>query len=285
MFAHKPAPVQVSFAGYPESSGVDAIGYRISDRWLEAMPVADYKSQDRLPRSVRPDLGILHPTSGLFLIDSFWCYDPCGIDLPVNELPARECGRITFGSLTNFCKVNDPALRLWAQILRAAKDSRLVLLCRPGSHRLRVTELLTREGIEAARVDFVEPCARKSYLETYHRLDVMLDTFPYGGHTTSLDALWMGVPMVSLTGKTPVSRAGLSILNNLGLPELIADSAEDYVRIATDLAGDLPRLGQLRATLRRRMETSLLMDGPQFTRQIEAAYRAVWQHWCAKELR
>jgi predicted O-linked N-acetylglucosamine transferase (SPINDLY family) len=114
----------------------------------------------------------------------------------------------------------------------------------------------------------------------YHRLDIVLDTFPYNGHTTSLDALWMGVPVVSLAGRTPVSRAGLSQLTNLGLPELVAHSEDDYVRIAVELAGDLPRLGQLRSTLRERMENSVLTDAPRFARNVEAAYRKMWQAWC-----
>jgi protein O-GlcNAc transferase len=131
--------------------------------------------------------------------------------------------------------------------------------------------------VAAHRVEFVEFCPRREYLELYHRLDMVLDTFPYNGHTTSLDALWMGVPVVSLAGRTPVSRAGLSQLTNLGLPELAAHSEEDYVRIAVDLAGNLPRLAQLRSTLRDRMMNSVLMDAPRFARQVEQAYRKMWR--------
>jgi predicted O-linked N-acetylglucosamine transferase (SPINDLY family) len=135
--------------------------------------------------------------------------------------------------------------------------------------------------VEARRVEFFELLPRREYLELYHRLDIVLDTFPYNGHTTSLDALWMGVPVVSLAGDAPVSRAGLSQLTNLGLPELVAHSEEDYVRIAAELADDFPRLAQLRATLRHRMENSVLMDAPRFARNVEAAYRSMWQTWCA----
>ena len=115
----------------------------------------------------------------------------------------------------------------------------------------------------------------------YHRLDFALDPFPYGGHTTSLDALWMGVPIVTLAGERPVSRAGLSILNNLGLQELVTSTEDGYVDIAVNLANDLPRLAELRRSLRSRMEKSVLMDAPRFTRQIEEAYRAMWREWCA----
>ncbi len=120
------------------------------------------------------------------------------------------------------------------------------------------------------------------YFNVYQRIDVALDPFPYGGGTTTCDALWMGVPVVSLAGQTAVGRGGLSILSNLGLPELVAHDAEQYVRIAEGLANDLPRLSNLRATLRQRMQDSPLMDAPRFARNVEAAYREMWRHWCVR---
>jgi predicted O-linked N-acetylglucosamine transferase (SPINDLY family) len=264
VFARQPAPVQVSFAGYPASAGVEGIEYRISDRWLEA------DAERRAGEHV-------------FFIDTFWCYDPCGMEVAVNELPAKRNGHVTFGSLNNFCKINDDVLRLWARVLAAVKDSRLLLLSAPGSHRQRTLDFLASHGAEPAQVQFVAPGRRREYLELYHRVDVALDPFPYGGHTTSLDALWMGVPVVSLAGKTSVSRAGLSILNNLGLPELVTFSEEEYVRIARELAADFPRMAELREILRAKMEASVLMDGPRFARQIEVAYRSMWREWCANQ--
>jgi len=257
--------VQVSFAGYPESAGLEAIEHRISDRHLERDPAG--QETGRRER--------------LSLLDSFWCYDPCGMEVNVNPLPAQETGAVTFGCLNNFCKVNEPVLRLWARVLGKVAGSSLLLLARVGSHRQRTLETLERAGVDARRVKFVENRARRDYLELYHRLDIVLDTFPYNGHTTSLDALWMGVPVVSLAGETPVSRAGLSQLTNLGLPELVARSETEFVNIADRLARDFPRLAQLRATLRGRMQTSVLMDAPRFTRQIEQAYRSMWERWCA----
>jgi len=173
-------------------------------------------------------------------------------------------------------------LKLWARVLKRVPDSRLVLLTGFGSHRQRTVNFLAEGGIEAHRVEFVPPCPRREYLERYHSVDIALDPFPYGGHTTSLDALWMGVPVVSLAGERAVSRAGLSILNNLSLSELVAFSEDEYVKTAADLAGDVPRLGELRRTLRSRMEASVLMDGPRFARNIEAAYRAMWRRWCGE---
>jgi len=269
VFARRPAPVQVSFAGYPASTGLEAIRYRISDAFLEGgLTKGGGEESERV-----------------FLIDSFWCYDPCGIELPVNALPAEERGYVTFGSLNNFCKINDPLLKLWARLLRAVPGSRLMLLTGAGAHRQRTVEFLKDEGVESGRVEFAERRPRQEYLALYHEVDLVLDPFPYGGHTTTLDALWMGVPVVSLAGETTVSRAGWSILSNLGLPELVAFSGDDYLALAQRLAEDRPRLAELRATLRSRLEKSVLMNGEHFTRQIEAAYRAMWREWCAEALR
>jgi predicted O-linked N-acetylglucosamine transferase (SPINDLY family) len=307
VFAREPAPVQVSFAGYPGSTGLDAIPHRISDQWLESelqtqdakhcgagfqpasspIPQAgclhhnpDLEMQDDRERGIDPASCDLHPASGAFLIDTFWCYDPCGIDISINELPANESGHITFGSLNNFSKINHPVLELWARVLQKVPESQLLLLCPQGSHRQRTLEVLRHKGIADDRVEFADPRPRREYLELYHRVDLMLDPFPYGGHTTSLDALWMGVPVVSLAGPQIVSRAGLSQLSNLGLQELVALTEDDYVRIAADLATDLPRLADLRTTLRSRMQASVLMNGERFARGIERAFRAMWRRWC-----
>lgn len=264
VFSRRPAPVQVSFAGYPAGTAADAIEYRISDRYLEGGVTKNAEGRERI-----------------FWIDSFWCYDPCGMEEEISGSPAKASGRVTFGSLNNYCKVNDPVLKLWARLLAKVEDSRLMILSPRGSHRQHAMSMFAAEGVAEDRIEFVEPCARGSYLKLYHRIDVALDPFPYNGHTTSLDALWMGVPVVSLSGERPVSRAGLSQLSNLGLRELIAFSEDEYVEIAMRLAHDIPRLDELRRTLRSRMEGSVLMDAPRFAHGIEAAYRAMWQQWCA----
>jgi predicted O-linked N-acetylglucosamine transferase (SPINDLY family) len=267
VFAHQPAPVQVSFAGYPESTGLETIEYRISDRWLEAGGSA------------------FRRTERVHLIESFWCYEPHAGALQVNALPAKESGYVTFGSLNSFCKINEPLLELWAQVLGSVEGSRLVLLAGAGAHRQWLTDFLESKGVAAQRVEFVERRPRHEYLELYHRLDAVLDPFPYNGHSTSLDALWMGVPVVTQAGRTCVSRGGLSILSNLGLSELVGHSGEEYVRIAVELARDLPRLAGWRAALRARMQASVLMDAPRFARNIETAYRAMWRDWCARQAR
>jgi protein O-GlcNAc transferase len=266
VFARKPAPVQATFAGYPGTTGLSAIDFRLTDPYLDPQGSNDaYYSE----KSIR-------------LPHSFWCYDARAMELAagpgVNPLPAIANGYITFGCLNNFCKVNDLTLSLWARVLHGTKNSRLVLLCPMGDHRKRVLERL---NLPADRVEFVTTQERKIYLQTYHRIDLGLDTFPYNGHTTSLDSLWMGVPVVSLMGKTVVSRAGFSQSSNLGLAdELVAKTADQFVEITTLLAANPARLSELRRTLRHRMEKSPLMNSKAFARDVESAYRQMFRQWC-----
>ena len=142
-------------------------------------------------------------------------------------------------------------------------------------------DVLAKHGISSERITFFDKQPLRKYMELYHQIDLCLDTLPYNGHTTSLDAFWMGVPVITMTGQTVVGRAGLSQLRNLGLPELIAENGDLFVRIAVELAGNVYRLSHLRQTLRARMLASPLMDAPRFARGIEAAYRSMWQRWCS----
>ena len=211
----------------------------------------------------------------LRLPDSFWCYDPLNDEPSVNALPALERGFVTFGCLNNFCKVNLGVLKLRSRVLNTCEHSRLILLAAAGSHREETLRQLEREGIARDRITFAAHQPRQQYLELYHQIDLSLDTVPYNGHTTSLDSFWMGVPVITLVGQTVVGRAGLSQLTNLGLPELIAESPDDFVRIATVFGSDLSRLSRLR----ERMRNSPLMDGPRFAQNVETAYRSAWSEW------
>jgi predicted O-linked N-acetylglucosamine transferase (SPINDLY family) len=265
VFAQKPAPVQATFAGYPGSTGLSTIDYRLSDPYLD--PLGSDES--------------IFSEKTLRLAHSFWCYDPTdGRDIPITPLPALGPNVFTFGCLNNPCKVNDDVLALWSNVLRQVPNSRLLLLAPPSSYRTRTLERFSQERIDPARIEFVGRLSHQDYIKVFHRIDLGLDTFPYNGHTTSLDSLWMGVPVITLVGNTPVARAGWCQLSNLGLGELAAKTAEQFVQIAAALAKDLPRLEQLRSTLRQRMEQSPLMDAPYFARNIEAAYRQMWRNWC-----
>jgi len=262
VFAEKPAPIQVTWLGYPGTTGVKAMDYRLTDPYLDP-----------------PGTDSFYTEHSIRLPESFWCYDPLTDEPPVNPLPADAAGFVTFGCLNNFCKVTDPVLDLWAQVLRSVPNSKLLLLAPVGSARTRVK---ARLGLVSDRVEFVAYQPRCDYLELYHRIDIGLDTFPYNGHTTSLDALWMGVPVISRTGSTVVSRAGLSLMTNLNLPELVADTNDQFARLATSLANDRKRLAILRSGLRARMQRSPLMDAARFAKNMEGAYRLMWQSWCQK---
>jgi protein O-GlcNAc transferase len=196
-------------------------------------------------------------------------------------LPATTNGYVTFGSFNTFCKVNDAVLKLWARVLRTVDCSRLVLLAPEGRPRERVLGLLSQEGVAPDRIRFVSFRPRREYLLLYHQIDIVLDTFPADGHTTSLDGYWMGVPVVTLVGETAIGRAGLCQLTNLGLTELIAHSGDDFASISANLASDVARLTQLRCTLRSRLEHSPLMDAPRFARNVEDVFRRMWRDWCA----
>jgi predicted O-linked N-acetylglucosamine transferase (SPINDLY family) len=264
VFAQKPAPVQATFAGYPGSTGLDTIDYRLTDPYLDPPGLNDR----------------FYSETSIRLTNSFWCYDAANTKLDVNPLPAQTRDYFTFACLNNFCKVNEPVLKLWARVLRRVEHSRLIMLCPEGSHRQALLEIFQREGVQPDRIELAASRPRSRYFEIYHRIDLALDTFPYNGHTTSLDSFWMGVPVVTLVGKTVVGRAGLSQSTNLGLPEVVAHTPEQFVEIAAGLAENLPRLAELRRTLRRRMQESPLLDASGFARSIESSYRQMWRHWC-----
>ena len=265
VFARKPAPVQMTYLAYCSSTGLDTVDYRLTDPYLDppGMDESVYTEQTvRLP-------------------ETYWCYQQSVATPEVGPPPALRQGFVTFGCLNNFCKISAGALAVWAEILRAVPHSQLLLHAHEGSHRQELQGRLAREGIAAGRVRFAGKTSVEAYFELYQQIDIALDPFPYNGGTTTCDTLWMGVPVVSLAGQTGVGRAGLSILSNIGLPELVARSEVEYVRIAVALAEDIGRLGALRATLRGRMERSPLMDAPRFARGVEAAYRQMWRKWCA----
>jgi len=265
LFARQPAPVQVTYLAYVGTTGLPTIHCRLTDPCL-----------DPAPEMLRN-----YTEESVLLPETYWCYQPLRTTPEVTPLPAARNAGVTFGSLNNFCKVSELTLDAWAAILRAVPESRLLLHARPGSHRQRVIDFLAQRGIAAQRVAFDAGRPLDEYLQLYQQIDVALDPFPYGGGTTTCDALWMGCPVVSLAGPTAVGRGGVSILSNIGLAELVAQDVEQYVRIAVECARDLPRLSYLRETLRPRMQQSPLMDAPRFARHVEAAYRDMWRRWCS----
>jgi predicted O-linked N-acetylglucosamine transferase (SPINDLY family) len=184
---------------------------------------------------------------------------------------------VTFGSLNNLAKISDEVLAVWCRLLAAVPDARIALRTGAGrSAEDRIRDCLTRDSIAEDRLVLIGPTAtRFDYMKFYHAIDVALDPFPYSGVTTTCDALWMGVPVVSLSGRIGAARQGVRFLRTVGLDELVAETADDYVRFAAGLAGDLPRLSALRASLRERMSRSPLLDSKRLTRNLESAYRAM----------
>ncbi|WP_321901580.1 O-linked N-acetylglucosamine transferase, SPINDLY family protein [Paraburkholderia tropica] len=275
VFARRPAPVQVAWLAYPGTTGSPAMDWRFSDPWLD-------------PRDV-PNLDAQYTERTLRLPDTFWCYDAQAPGIAVSALPALSASLITFGCLNNPCKLTDATFALWSGVFAALREAgqrtRLVLMAPPGSARERLNARLAAHGIDPAQVNYVGFQSRDDYLRTWSQIDIALDTFPYNGHTTSLDAFWMGVPVPTRVGRTAHARAGLSLLSNLGLPELAAQSNAEYAEIVVSLARDLPRLAALRAGLRARMEASPLMDGARFARGMEAAFHEIWRDWCERALR
>jgi predicted O-linked N-acetylglucosamine transferase (SPINDLY family) len=208
-----------------------------------------------------------------------WCYDPLA-DIAVNELPAMARGQVTFGCLNNFRKVSSAALMLWAQVLRSVPQSRLRLVASLGKARARVRHVFEQAGIDAERIQFVGYAPRELYLQEYQQIDCCLDTLPYNGGTTSLDALWMGVPVITLVGTMVTGRSGKALAHNLEMPELVSTSPDEYVARAVDFVSDLRRLAEIRRGLRSRLESSPLMNPARFARNLEQAYREMWQRWC-----
>jgi len=265
VFAEQPAPVQFCWLAYPGTTGLTSIGYRITDRYLDPPELGDGPYSER----------------SVVLPDTFWCYDPLTSEVDAGPLPALANGFVTFGCLNHFRKINDGILKLWAEVLNAVQNSRLVLLAPAGEARSRICQQFESQGVDRDRIDFVSRRPRLEYLRLYQKIDICLDTHPCGGHTTSLDAFWMGVPVVSLSGPLLVGRAAITFAANLELDELVLQTASDLVNRAKNLAADLSRLQQLRCELRTKMQSSPLMDGPRFVRNLEAAYRAAWRIWCA----
>jgi predicted O-linked N-acetylglucosamine transferase (SPINDLY family) len=266
VFARKPAPVQVSYLGYPDTTGLAAMDYLLGDRWM--LPVAEAH---------------LRSEHGWWLPDTALCFMPPDLPVSVGPLPAVTNGHVTFGCLNKADKVNAQVLECWARILGAVPGSRLLLQSKHYGDPQFATQCRARLaalGIDASRVELVGRLSWREHMETYNRVDIALDPFPYNGTTTSVEGLWMGVPLLSLKGDRLVAHMGESILANAGLMEWIAADEDDYVARAVAFAADLQGLSALRAGLRERLLSSPLCDAPRFARHFEAALRGMWRRWC-----
>jgi protein O-GlcNAc transferase len=267
MFARRPAPVQIAYLGYPTTTGLAAMDYAVSDVHLDPPGAGEQFYTEKLLR----------------LPETLWCYKPPQGCPQVNELPALSNGFVTFGSLNNFAKTNDGVMEIWGRILNAVPGSKLAVMLEGGAvGNPSVMARFAHFGITADRLLIFSSRPRLKYLELYHQIDIALDPFPCPGHTTNFDAVWMGVPIVTLPGQTTISRGGVTVLSNLGLTNLIASSREQYIQIAVGLSRDLQSLAKLRASLRERMRGSPLVDAVRYAKNLELLLRDAWKHWCAE---
>lgn len=261
--ARRLAPLQINYLGYPATTGLSTIDYRIVDAITDPPGIADQLHSEKLLR----------------LPGGFLTYQPASAASPVAPPPCLSNGFVTFGTFNNINKVNDNVVDVWSRILHEVPDSRLMLkgeaMGFPRS-RQRVLDQFAARGVAPAQLVLNHWQDVAGHLNSFAALDIGLDPFPYNGTTTTCETLWMGVPVVTLLGDRHSGRVGASLLIQLGMPELVCDSVDTYVQTAVELALDPQRLASLRASLRERMQASPLLDHAGFTRKLEAAYRDVW---------
>ena len=267
LFAGKPAPLQITWLGYPATTGIATIDYRLTDS------VADPEGAEHC-----------YSEELIRLSDGFLCYTPPAETPPVAPPPVVENGFITFGSFNNLAKINQRVIATWSELLKLLPDSRMYIKNPSLSDNAtadRYLALFDLHGIPAERVMLqgLAPTMNE-HLDCYRHIDISLDTFPYNGTTTTCEALYMGVPVITVTGNSHAGRVGTSILSSLGLEESIASTQDDYIRKAAALAGDQDRLTELRLTIRSTMESSPLCKGDAFAQKMEQCYRKIWKDWC-----
>ena len=268
VFARKPAPIQVTWLGIPQTTGLDCMDYRLTNPLMDPVGLTESIHTEQLLRLPNGDVA--------FDADSTW---PA-----VNALPAATNGYLTFASFNNLTKVNPTVISAWAQILREAPGAKLLIAASgdPGDEiSLAFRARLSSHGVEAGRVQFAGRQNLDGFLRLHHRVDVALDPFPCSGVTTTLQSLWMGVPVITLAGDTSRSRGGVGILGRLGLETLVATTQDQYIATAVGLAADFNYLATLRRSLRGRLEASPFCHPLTVTRDLESGYESIWRRWCA----
>ncbi len=265
IFTHRPAPVQMSWLGYPNTTGLSCIDYRVTDSFADPPGQTEHLHSEKLWR----------------LDPCFLCYQPIEKTPDVTDLPCLKGEPITFGSFNDLGKIRPTTISLWSSVLKAVPESRLLLKTRQFDSQWapeNLTAAFEREGVPPNRLILLgrDPTLGE-HLKKYSRIDIALDTYPYHGTTTSCDALWMGVPLITLAGKTHVSRVGMSLLNAVGLPELAADSPEEFVLAASKLASDPTQLAEIRSSLRSRLQNSPLGDPSAFAQRFGEMLVGVFQ--------
>ena len=271
VFAQKPSPVQVTWLGYPNTTGLSAIDYRFTD--IIADPIGEADD--------------LHSETLLRLPNGFQCYQGNEKILVDIELPQKRREQITFGSFNNVSKITPEVIKTWSKILHAVPTSRLVLkLPKLDSNTTYYHELFMQEGIAKERTEFYQRLpSMEDHLGLYNAIDISLDPFPYNGATTTCEALWMGVPVVTLLGDRHVGRVGASILSNVGLTDFIAHDINSYIDLAVEMSANTSYLQKIRAGLRERMQSAPLCDALSFASDVETAYQNMWRKYQLKVIK
>lgn len=262
-FAHKPAPIQASWMGYPGTTGLQAMDYHLCDRFFIPPGELDWQFTEK---------SAFLPASAIFQPDE---HAPL-----VNSLPAQEKGCITYGSFNRPNKLNPSVIALWSMLLRSIPNARMVLGAIPPDCQDALIQSFAHEDIEPSRLTFYPRSNMQDYLALHHQVDVCLDSYPYGGGTTTAHAAWMGVPTLTLAGETPPSRSGATFMNQLGLNGFIATSIEDFVEKGKYWAEHIAELAALRLEMRTRFNASAMGQPEPYTDSLEATLRAMWQRWC-----
>ena len=265
VFARKPAPVQVTWLGYPTTTGMSSIDYRITDGVSDPAGIAEAFHSETLPR----------------LPGCQWCYRPSREAPPLSESPAKRSGHVTFGSFNNVAKLNGEVLALWGRVMKALPNAAITVVgITDHSNQLRIASALVTNGAHPAQITLRGALPTAEFWRIREDIDIVLDAFPYNGTTTTCEALWAGLPVITLPGSHGAARSSTSLLTAIGLTQLVAKDAVHYIAIAVNLARDVDQLAALRAGMRRRMFDGGLCDGAAFTGELEILYRTAWRRWC-----
>lgn len=267
VFAYKPAPVQMTYLGYPDTTGLETVDYRITDAWADPPGMTERLHSEELVR----------------LESGFLCFSPPEESPPVSALPALERDHVTFGSFNVQTKITPAMLDIWAAILREVPDAHLFIKNRQLTEHAMQQKLRTvmeARGVDAHRISMYGTTTKEQHMAAYNEVDIALDSYPYAGTTTTCDTLWMGIPVITMAGVTHVSRVGVSLLERVGLGELVCGNSGEYISRAVGLARDIGRLAEIRSGLRDRMQSSSLCAARSFVGDFEGMLHGTWRRWC-----
>jgi len=267
LFARRIAPIQVTYLGYQATTGIESVDYRLTDALVDPPGMTESLHTERLAR-----------------LKVFACYRPPDGAPAVGPLPLLRNGYVTFGAFTKTEKISAPTMDLWARVLQAVPASRLAVFAAAldsPSVAQKFLSLMGERGISSDRIDRIGGQSLAAYLASHDRVDLALDSLPFNAHTTTMHALWMGIPTVTIAGSSYPSRMGLAVMTHLGLCEYVAGTPDDFVRTAAERASDTAALAELRGDLRQRIAKSALTEAHGFCDDLETAYRTLWHRWCA----